>query len=313
MATKGPSRILAVVLIVVVIVVAGVGVWVAHDYLVPKSTSAPETAQVGDNVTVNYIGEFASGPQTGRVFDTSIYSVYLDNASYPKSLEFPFTHGGAASDYKPLGVHVGPYSGQYTIGNLTFSSVVTGFWQGLVGLGTNQTRWVTIPVNLAYGPLNPACEATAPISFTTPVLTVVPTANFSTLYPGATPTLGSTFADPTYGWTDLVFTVNATWVTVESLPTVGFVAHLSGWNATVTGVNATSITLRNDITPQNYGGLVGTFSTARSCGGASESHFLIAGVNVANQTYTQNWNPEVVGQSLAFRVTIVAFVAVVPS
>ncbi len=309
MAPTGPSRTLVVVLIVVVIVVAGVGIWLANRYLVPTPVPGPATAQVGDNVTVNYIGEFGSGPQFGRVFDTSIYSVYLDNASYPKSLEFPFTHSGSASNYKPLGVYVGSYNGQYTVGNQTFSSVVPGFWQGIVGLAVNQTRWVTIPVNLAYGPLNPACEATAPLSSTAPVLTVVPAANFSTTYPGASATVGTTFSDPVYGWTDLVFAANATWVTVESLPTIGFVAHLSGWNATVTGLNATTITLLNGITVQNYGGLLGTFSTARTCAGTSESHFLIAGVNVANQTYTQNWNSEVVGQTLTFRITLVSIVS----
>ena len=308
MATTGPSRILVVVLIVVVVAVAGAGLYFAHNYLVPPSNAGPPTSQAGDNVTVNYIGEFASGPETGRVFDTSIYSVYLDNASYPKSLEFPYTHSGSASSYTPLGVYLGSYNGQYTVGNQTFSGVVPGFWQGMLGMVVNQSRWVTIPVNLAYGPLNPACEASAPLSFSTPVLNIVPAANFSTTYPGASPTLGATFADPVYDWTDLVFAANASWVTVESLPTIGFVSHLSGWNATVTAINSTSITLLNGITVQNYGSLVGSFPSSRSCGGVPTTHFLIAGVNLANQTYTMNWNSEVVGQSLAFRITLVSIV-----
>ncbi len=310
MATSGPSRILVIVLVALVIVVAGAGIWAAHYVLVPKSTSSPATSQVGDNVTVNYIGEFGSGPQVGRVFDTSIYTAYLDNTTYPKSLEFASGHSGSAGAYKPLGVHLGTYRGQYTVGNQTFSGVVPGFWQGMVGMLVNQTRWVTIPVSLAYGPLNPTCEATAPLTFTTPVLAIVSTANFTAHYPGATPTVGSTFPDPSYGWTDLVFSVNSTFVTVESLATVGDVAHLGGWNATVTAVNATAITLLNDITPRNYGSLLGTFSTAKSCAGTSPtSHFLIAGVNLAQGTYTQNWNSEVVGQSLIFRITLVSIVA----
>lgn len=310
MSTTGPSRIFGVLLVVVVIVVAGLGLWAAHDLLVPKSIAGPATSQVGDNVTVNYIGEFGGGSQFGRVFDTSIYSVYLDNTSYPKSLEFSFTHSASASSYKPLGVHLGAFNGQYKIGNATFSGVVTGFWQGMVGMLVNQTRWVTIPVSLAYGPLDPACEATVPLAVTVPVMTVVPGANFSARYPGVTPATGVTFPDPTYGWTDLVFTVNSTFVTVESLPSVGYVAHLSGWEATVTALNATTISLVNGITPANYGGLLGTFPTGRSCGGGPAStHFLIASVNVANQTYTQNWNSEVVGQSLTFRITLVSIVS----
>jgi FKBP-type peptidyl-prolyl cis-trans isomerase 2 len=306
MATTGPSRILVVVLIAVIIAVAGVGIWVLHGRLVPSPTTPPLTTAVGQNVTVNYIGEFGSGPQFGKVFDTSIYSVYLDNATYPKSLLFPYSHPGSASSYVPLGVHLGPGNPDYTVGNVTFRGVVPGFWQGMLNMQVNQTRWVTMPVNLAYGPLNPACEATVPLNFTTPVLTTVTAANFSSHYPGVSASAGTTFADPTYGWTDLVFTVNTTFVTVESLPTVGFVAHLSGWNATVTAVNATAVSLVNDITPQNYQRLVGTFPAQRTCEGAPASHYLIAGVDLVHGTFTQNWNTEVSGQSLTFRITVVA-------
>ncbi len=310
MATTGPSRIVVIVLIVVVLVVAGVGVYLVDQWLTPKAISGPTAVQVGDNVTVNYIGSFASGPQTHKVFDTSIYSVYLDNITYPKSLEFASTHSGSASNYNPLGVYVGSYSGQYTVNNQTFSGVVPGFWQGMIGMVVNQTRYITMPVSLAYGPLNPSCEATLPLNFTVPVLQVVSTGNFTAQYPGVFATPGVTFADPTYGWTDVVFSVNATDVSVESLPTIGFVAHLTGWNATVTGVNATTISLYNDITPSNYGNLLGTFSASRACGGGEPtSHFLIVGVNLANSTYTISWNSEVVGQSLTFRVTVVQIVS----
>lgn len=309
MVATGPSRILVAVLIVVIVAVGGVGAYAVNHYLEPRPTAPIATAQIGSNVTVNYVGYFASGPQTGKVFDTSVYSVYQNNASYPKSLEFAFGHSGSPSAYHPLGVHVGPATAQYTVGNQTFSGVVTGFWRGIVGMATNQTRFVTIPVDLAYGPLDPACEATEPLSFPVPVLRYYTPANFTVSFPGTSPSGGTTFLDPNYGWTDLVFSSNASTVTVESLPSPGQTLHFAGWNATVTGVNATTITIVNDITPQNYGSVVGTFPSGRACGGGpSASHFLIAGVNAATGTYTINWNTEVTGQSLLFRVTLVAIV-----
>ncbi|EQD77034.1 peptidyl-prolyl cis-trans isomerase, FKBP-type, partial [mine drainage metagenome] len=309
MATTGPSRILVAVLFVVILVVGGAGFYAANYYLEPHPVAGPATVQVGANVTVNYIGYFGSGPQIGKVFDTSIYSVYQNNASYPKSLEFASGHSGAASAYHPLGVHIGPATAQYTVGNQTFSGVVPGFWQGIVGMTVNQTRYISMPPSLAYGPLDPACEATEPLAFTVPVLRSYTVANFSAAFPGISTTGGTTFPDPVYGWTDQVFASNTSAVSVVSLPSLGETMRLSGWSASVTGVNGTTITVTNDITPQNFGSLLGTFPTARACGGgASTSHYLIAGVNVAAGTFTINWNTEVTGQSLVFRVTLVALV-----
>jgi FKBP-type peptidyl-prolyl cis-trans isomerase 2 len=308
MVASGPSRIVVVVLLAVILAAGGGGFYAANYFLAVRPATPPATAQVGANVTVNYIGYFGSGPQDGKVFDTSIYSVYQDNLTYPKSLEFAAGHSGSPTAYKPLGVHVGPTSAQYSVNNQTFAGVVPGFWQGLVGMTVNQTRYISMPPSLAYGALNPACEATEPLSVPVPVLRLYTAATFAATFPGISATSGTTFPDPVYGWTDLVFAANTTGVSVESLPTLGETLHLAGWNATVTGLNATTITVHNDITPQNFGSLLGTFPAARACGGSSAIHYLIAGVSVAAGTYTINWNSEVTGQSLIFRVTLVAIV-----
>jgi len=302
MVADKPSRILFVVLAVVVIVVAGVGAAFLYEYTKAKSVSPILTVSVGDNVTVNYIGKFGSGPQAGRVFDTSLYSIGTNNVSYPKSLEYQSR--GPPSAYKPLPVAVGPNvpSSGYTVGNLTFGSVVTGFWQGLVGLPGNVSHQVTVPPNLGYGPLNSSCVATEPLVYTLPVFSNVPVANFSTDYPNGSATVGSVFVDPTYGWNDSVFSVNATTVVVQALPSVGMTARPNGIPFSVSALTSTSVTLSSMLTPANLGSYLGHVKSGGLCG---KSQFLVNSVDPSTGTYTVNYNSEVQGETLIFIVTVV--------
>jgi len=296
-----------ILLSVVVIVGAGVGAAFLYEYNHPSPGSPAWTVQLGDNVTVNYIGMFGSGAQQGRVFDTSLYSVATGNLTYPKSLEFAFR--GSAAQYTPLAVHVGP-SGSYTIGNLTFGTVVTGFWQGLIGLPVGKTQSITVPPSLGYGPVNTACLATRPLSFTVAVLNPVAVSAFSTAYPGVNATPGTQFTDPTYGWTDLVLSTNATSVVVENLPSVGWSVPKSSWPISVTNVTATTISLTNQLTPANAGLVLSTSPSTTVCG---SQKFIVSAVNPVAGTFTELYdstspqvNAEIQGQTLVFLVTVVA-------
>ncbi len=68
---------------VLILVIAILGVY--YGYVVPKFGTPPLRAQTGDQVQVDYIGTFSD---TGLVFDTSLRSVAVDNASYPKAFMF---------------------------------------------------------------------------------------------------------------------------------------------------------------------------------------------------------------------------------
>lgn len=302
MATQQPSRILFAVLVIVVFVVAGVGAGLLYEFNKPKSVSPVLSVHEGDNVTVNYIGTFGSGPQQGKVFDTSLYSVATNNLSYPKSLEFSYR--GSESVYTPLPVHVGPSapSGGYTIANLTFSTVVTGFWQGLLGLSGNRSETIVVPPNLGYGPVNSSCLATVPMVFSVPVLTFVPASEFATLYPNVTAIVGAQFSDPTYGWNDTVFAVNASAVTVQALPSVGQTAKPDGLPFVVSALNTTSITLSSLLTPANAGLVLGHATNGGLC---SSTAFIVSAVSPGTGTLTENFNPEVQGETLDFTVTVV--------
>ena len=302
MVTEKPSSILLIVLVVIVLAAAGAAAAFVYEVNKPKAAGSALTVQLGDNATVNYIGTFGSGAQAGRVFDSSIYAVATSNLTYPKSLEYESR--GPPSAYSPLPVHVGPNapSGGYTIGNLTFSTVVTGFWQGLIGLHGNQTKTIVVPPNLGYGPQNQSCVTTAPLGYTVPVLTSVAAASFASLYPNVTAAVGTEFADPTYGWNDTVFAVNASTVTVQALPGVNFLAMPNGLPFEVTAVNATTITLASTLTAANAGLVLGHAKTGGLCGATK---FIVSAVNVIAGTLTENFNPEVQGEILDFTVTVV--------
>jgi len=303
MAERKPSPLLAVVLIVVVIA-AGVtgGALLYYEVNHHSPAAGVGRVQVGDNVTVNYIGIFANGPQQGRVFDTSQYSVALDNTSWPKSLQYS-SRGDKPSDYTPLGVYVGPNapSGGYTIGNLTFGSVVTGFWQGLVGIPANQTHYITVPPSLGYSFVNSSCFVTRNLTTIYPVVVTVTPPEFSDLFPGVNATSGVSFTDPLYGWTDLILTANATGVMYENLPSLGMIVSPQGWPVKVTNISATQITLSSQLTP-DQSGLVAGHSTGSTCG---TTKFIISQVNLGAGTFVEDYNPEVNGQTLIFIVSVV--------
>jgi FKBP-type peptidyl-prolyl cis-trans isomerase 2 len=299
MVAEKPPRLLFVILVVIVIAAAGAGAAYLYEYNKPKSATPLLTVQSGDNVTVNYVGAFGSGPQQGRVFDTSIYSVATQNQSYPKSLEYQSR--GARSAYTPLPVHVGP-SGSYTIGNLTFGPVVTGFWQGLIGLGGNQTRTIDIPVNLAYGSDNVSCILTAPLVYRVTTISSIPASDFATLFPNVSATVGTVFVDPTFGWNDSVFAVNSSTVVVQDLASLGEKTEPNGLPFTVSALNSTTITLTSGLTPANAGLVLGHVGGSGTCG---TTKFIVSAVNLGAGTYTQNFNPEVKGETLDFTVTVV--------
>ena len=301
MPARPPSLGFLAFLVVVAVIVAGVGAGLLYEYNHPKGPSSPLVVAVGDNVTVNYIGMFGSGPQQGRVFDTSIASVAADKSVYPKSLEYSPRN---ASGYTPLPVHVGPNtpSSGYNLSGQTYLGVVPGFWEGLVGLQVNQTRWVTIPEHLGYGPLNPACLRTAPLVQTIPAVVTVTTHAFTTDYPGDLGVAGASFADPTYGWTDTVLSANASAVVVERTPYLGETTHPYGWTIVVEGITSQTITLESQLTASSVGNVLGSVSGVTVC---STTSFLVWSVDPANNTFTENYNREVVGQTLIFVVTIV--------
>ncbi len=302
MPASSPSFGFLAVLVVVVVIAAGVGAGLLYLHNHPAAAAGPTTVALGDNVTVNYIGLFATGPQAGKIFDTSLKAIATDNASYPKSLEYTPRN---SSGYTPLPVHVGPYvpKGGYNVSGTTYGAVVPGFWKGLVGLPLNVTRAITVVPSQGYGSLNSSCFATVPLVQTIPTLMTYTKAAFASNYSAVTAASGVTFKDPTYGWTDLVVSANASSVVVERSPSVGTTTTPYGWPILVTNVTSGSITLQSQLTPSSVGSVLGSIPSITIC---STTKFLVWSVDLSGGTFVANYNKEVVGETLTFDVTVVA-------
>jgi FKBP-type peptidyl-prolyl cis-trans isomerase 2 len=299
MPAGSPSVGFLTFLVVVVVIAAGVGGGVLYFYNHPKVPGTPTTARVGDNVTVNYIGIFGSGPQEGKVFDTSIQSVAQDNATYPKALEYTPRN---STGYTPLPVHVGPTpSSGYNVSGVTYGGVVAGFWEGLIGLAVGHSRWINVTPNLGYGELNTSCLKTAPLVTTIPETVAYTPKAFTANYSGVSAVGGTTFADPTYGWTDTVLSANASAVVVERGATVGATTDPYGWTMLVKSVTSGVITLQSELTPASVGNVLGSVPNVTVC---SETKFVLWSVDLSSGTFVENYNSEVVGEDLLFDVTI---------
>jgi FKBP-type peptidyl-prolyl cis-trans isomerase 2 len=301
-----------IVLVAIVVVAASAGGAFLYYHNRPSSPAQPRTVTLEDNVTVNYIGIFGSGPEQGKVFDTSLYSVAVNNIAYPKSIGY-HERGPLPSNYSTLDVHVGgntPSAG-YTLGGLTFIQVVTGFWEGLVGATPNVTKTIVVPPAEGYGPVNAACVATKSLSFTLPVVQTMAGTAFQKLYPGQLSTTGAEFPDPHYGWPVLILAANASFVTIENLPSVGYTASPGGWPIVVENVSSTAngtgqITLVNELYPSQAGLFQGKdYLGTGPCSSQASGKFILTAVNLANGTFTENFNQEVQGQTLIFIVTVV--------
>lgn len=283
--------------IVVVLGGVGAGVFMYEEFNKPLPAPSPRLVEEGDNVTVNYIGSFGSGFDQGKVFDTSYLSVATDNATYPKAISFQFR---GAAGYTPLKAHVGPTTeGAYT-------SLITGFWKGMVGMSPNQSKTVVIPPSQGYGPANPANLLTLPLTQEMPMVTTYTASEFGKNFSGIAAQNGAVFTDPHYGWQDTVLSENSTSVTVEALPYVGEIVKPYGWPVLVTQVSSTTaasgtITLQNELTPQDVGMYKGTYLP-------NGKTFYLSDVSTNASTYTIDFNQEVQGNTLIFVISVYSIV-----
>lgn len=307
MAQNGPLAAIAALIVVVVIAAGATGGYL-YVHSKPTTTSGPRLVQLNDNVTVDYIGIYGSGPDVGKVFDTSLYSVATNNASYPKSLTYHFR--GAPGNFTPLAVHVGPStpSNGYSFAGKSFIQVVPGFWQGLEGFAGNVTHLAIVPPALGYGEPNPACFRTLPLSQQFPIFQTLQGTQFSAKYPGTLATTGASFNDPTYGWKVLILSANATSVSLENVATVGETSQSAGWPTLVTDVTSTPdgtgrITVLNELTPSEAGHIAG-HAAQGPCVGSGGGTFIVTAVNPQNGTFTESFNQEVQGAILLFVVTV---------
>jgi len=281
----GAVNVLLIVLIGVLMVSASTVVIVLYQGGQSEESSS-DLVTVGQTIQVDYIGKLTDG----RVFDTSNYSIAINDAAYPKTLSFTLRD---QTSYTQLSFEVG--GGQ----------LIAGFDSAVVGMRIGETKAVTLTSDEAYGPMDLAKLVTFDLTETVPLLETLTSAQFTAEY-GVGPVAGLTVTDPSWDWpvTVLEYNTQSDRVVVKNTPTVDTEYHINGdsttgWDVLVTDIDSTSdlITLEHQLVDADSDYIMGVDGTGT---------FFITQVDVENGTAVKNYNSELLGKSLVFIITIFA-------
>ena len=191
------------------------------------SSSSPEpiinplsTVDIGDTVSVNYIGSFTDG----KVFDTSYESIAKENDLYAEG-----------RGYAPLTFKVG--AGQ----------MIKGFDAAVVSMELGETKTVTISPEDAYGASDPEMIIEIPTALDRIIYLDrefnIPSFDFENVF-GEEPVLDS-IVGAMFPWNFTVKEIGSENITLEYMMEIGdtFVMPQTAWNSTVTAKNDTKITI----------------------------------------------------------------------
>ena len=271
------------------VLLVAMGVLIAVFYVLyvkqPPAVVTPRTAETGDTVDLAYVGTFGDPgfADSGRVFDTSLRSVALDNVSYPKALSF---------------------SWRATWTNLTFEigsgSVIKGFDEGALGMKVGDVRRIVVPPAEGYGPSDPAKVFERPLLQEVPARAVMNDTAFRDKF-GISASDGIIVTDPFWRW-NVTVTVSGNVVTTTNSPSVGDrVRPYGAWDARVVSIddaadNGTGIVyVQHDLTADDAVRVLATD------GGRQ---FIVTAVDAVRGVYVADYNQEVVGRTLVFDVTL---------
>lgn len=258
-------------------------------YVVPKFGHPPVRAQSGDSVQVDYIGRF----ENGFVFDTSLPSVAMDNASYTKAFAF-----GWRTSWQRL---------SFTIGTVP-PAVIQGFDVGVQGLAVGDAKTIVVPPNLGYGAADPTKILVKPLFENVPVRVTMNASEFTNTYKSQ-PVSGGNVTDPFWGWAAYV-SVSGSIITVTNSPIPGQTVHPYGrWDAKVNSIDDGADSGIGRIVVHH---LLDAAAVDRVGQQATSGAvvFVVTAVDPAAGTYTLNYNNPVKGRTLIFEVTMLAITRV---
>ena len=283
---RDPSAISDWIVLLALVIAVAVVVGAYYVVFTPAPITAPQTAQAGDTVYIDYIGYFAND---NLVFDTSLQSVAADNVSYPKAYSFAWR-----SAWQNL---------QFNIGD---GSVIKGFDDGVRGLSEGQSTTVTVPSSLGYGAANPSLIFVHDLVETVPVRQTMNQSAFESYY-GQAPVSATNVSDPVYGWSATVSILNGQIVVTNSPYPGEAIRPYGAWPANVLSIDDTAnngtgtITIQNHIDPSMIDKVGGKAPNGQT--------FYLSAVDLTTGRYTLNYNKQVVGRTLVFQITLVRLVS----
>ena len=293
--------VMALLIAAIVISVGAISFVLYTNSQATKSLTIP-AIKSGDKVMMNYIGRFADG----KVFDTSILSVGLNNALYPKSL----TYSARSNDsYAPFNM---------TAGNYGQGGTIKGFALGVIGLHEGDHVTIDVKPGDAYPVLS---QYVRPIDVhqQISVLDFMNDQQFTTTF-GTDAVPGQSYKHPFWGWDVVVVSVVLHQVAIRNDPTIGQVvypfgnpndlAKPSGWPVTVESYDQSAsdgnglIVLKHGVSQADVYGVKGMDSDG--------STFVVSGFNSTAGTFqisksdsSAGYNGEIAGRELFFEVTII--------
>jgi FKBP-type peptidyl-prolyl cis-trans isomerase 2 len=286
MHSSGSAYTIPVIMIALAVIIgsAFTGYVVFIDKPQEPATAKTVIVEKNDTVSVNYAGMF----QDGTVFDTSDVYVANDDINYPKALSF-----SKRETYEALNFTVGA------------RQMILGFDDGVLGMHVNETRTLTIPQEKGYG----ATDSTKVYSF--PIFEEAPmyysgmsVSGFKTNY-SAQPQLGLIVKDIYWGWNATVFFIDqeSQRVTLRFQPSIGqVVSPHKSWNSKVISIDESANGGMGEIVVQNL--LKPSDANKVKSTDPSGQEFRVIGVDPDAETYTVDYNREVSGKTLIFKVTI---------
>ncbi len=302
-----PKKIWAIIVVIVIIVSSVAAYWYTQQK--EEKGKAMMKVEIGDTVKVNYTGRFSEGNffDNGTVFDTSIKSVANDE-NISKAYSFK-----SRASYSPLEFEVGK------------RKLIKSFDEGVLNMTVDETKNITVLPEDGYGIPDEDLRITINKTQSVPLYETISSQEFHGLYPNEIAEKSVCFKHWFWGWKVTVDDIDDNNITIMNLPDNGSTINVFGWNSTILERNNSynggegrillqhnpveNITLDKEKTeflkinnePLNY------ISLQINLGNLSVSDIgIVSSINEDKDTFTVDYNPEVVGKTLVFELTIVS-------
>ena len=303
--TKEPrdtASMLFALMIAGIVVAAGAVAYVFYANSQRIKGGVPYAIAAGDVVTLDYIGRFSDG----RVFDTSIWYVAQDDASYPKSLTFELKGN---QSYQPFTMTAGDYGSS--------GGTIKGFALGVLGLHVGDYKIVEVPPEDGYQ-VQSSMISTVSLTDYVPIREYYSVQDFKSGF-GSDPVPMATMSHYFWNWDVMVAEVSGEVVTVLNQPAVGGSVYPfgnptdanepAGWEVKVVmydplfegGIGR--ITIQHMVSEEDVYNVKGTNGVGAT--------FVISNFDATNGTFQihivdsdRGYNGEISGRALFFEITI---------
>ena len=294
------KKILGIIIAIVIIVSSVAAYWYTQQ---KEEKKLVMRIQNGDLVEVNYTGRFVNG----TVFDTNIESVANDE-NISKSYSFkPKTF------YSPL---------KFTV---SMGQMIKGFDEGVINMTMGETKNITVLPEDGYGMPDEDLFITINKTQSVPLYETMSRQEFSSLYPNEQFVENVSFTHYFWGWNVTIEWIDGNNVTILNnvMPDINSTINVFGWETKIveikSGYNPPEgrILLRHN-TSENI--TIDKEKTKFLMIDNEALNYVVSQFNIGNlsvgdigivsfvdaDTFIIDYNPEVVGKTLIFEVTIVS-------